>query len=90
MAQQTPDWKMEIENLGRLPRAVVAELTALLRCLSGPADHRAHRDPARRGFFILHNEMRAFYVAVTPSARKLLLLASWPHRNPAALDCAAD
>lgn len=90
MKQQTPGWKMEIENLGRLPRSVVDELTALLASLTGPADDRAHRDPARRGFFILRGELRAFYVAVTPSAGKLLLLASWPARTSDTLDCAAD
>lgn len=81
---------MEIENLGRLPRPMVDEFAALLADLRGPDDVRAQRDPARRGFYILRTAERAFYVAVTPSARKLLLLASWPNRNPGALDCAAD
>ena len=90
MMQRMPGWKMEIENLGRLPRSVVGELTALLASLSGPADDRAHRDPARRGFIILRGEMRAFLVAVTPSARKMMLLANWPARTSDALDCAAD
>jgi hypothetical protein len=90
MAEGELSGKMEIENLGRLPAAVVRELRELLDQLATPEDSRAVPDPARRGCFILRGERHSFYVALTPSARKMLLLASWPACCPAFLDCAAD
>src|SRR5579862_334244 len=61
-----------VDNPRNYPEAIVKELEELL--LSGVA---ASPDPKRKGFYDLENERRTFFVQISPTTGRAVLLATW-------------
>lgn len=68
---------IEIENLRNCSAETVSKLRELLA-----QGALVHADPHRPNYYELENGSRIFYILVSPTRRKVLLLATW-HKDGA-------
>ena len=61
-----------VDNLRNYPAEIIKELEELL--LSGGS---ALPDPKRKGFYDLETDERTFFVHVSPTTGRVMLLATW-------------
>src|ERR1017187_9049174 len=61
-----------VDNLRNYPAEIIEELEQLL--LSGGS---ALPDPKRKGFYDLETDERTFFVHVSPTTGRVMLLATW-------------
>jgi len=66
-----------IDNLRKYPAATVEKLRELL-ATGAPAK----ADPRRKNFFEVEDGCQIFYIHLTPSKSKVLLLATWDKGCP--------
>ncbi|MFZ3215559.1 MAG: hypothetical protein WA192_05805 [Candidatus Acidiferrales bacterium] len=67
---------LQIEDLRDHP----AELILQLRCLlSSGAD--ASPDPKHPGFYEVKSDEHVYYIHISPTTGKVMLLATWPSEN---------
>jgi hypothetical protein len=64
---------MQIEDLRNHPAEVIVGLQSLLA--SGA---QASPDPKHPEFYELENDSRVYYIHISPTSGKVLLLATWP------------
>jgi hypothetical protein len=75
--------ELHIEDLRGHPPGTVEGLRKLLA--SGAI---RHPDPQRKNFFEVEDEERVYYVNISPSSGKVLLLATWPREAAHAAEVA--
>jgi hypothetical protein len=68
--------EMQIEDLRNHP----VELVLRLRNLINRGAH-TNPDPNHPGFYEIESDDRVFYVHISPTTGKILLLATWPSEN---------
>jgi hypothetical protein len=71
---------IRIEDLRSHPAETVAALESLLA-----AGARISPDPKREGFYEVEGGARTYYIHVSPVTGKVLLLATWPSADVAAV-----
>ncbi|MCH8947531.1 MAG: hypothetical protein IH789_07860 [Acidobacteria bacterium] len=75
---------LTIEDLRNHPAETIEKLRGLLT-----AGALAHADPRRPDFYELENGSQVFYIHVSPTNGKVLLLATWPKETIPRLASAA-
>ncbi len=75
---------LTIEDLRNHPAETIEKLRGLLA-----AGALAHADPRRPDFYELENGSQVFYIHVSPTNGKVLLLATWPKETVPRLASAA-
>lgn len=67
-------YRPDVDNLRNYPVEIIQELEELL--LSGGS---AQPDPKRKDFYDLENLGRRFFIHISPTTAKVMLIATWVH-----------
>ncbi len=68
--------EVQIEDLRNHPAELVMRLRSLVT-----RGARTNPDPNHPGFYEIESDNRVYYVHISPTTGKILLLATWPSEN---------